>query len=134
MPGEWVMACARRILHEDTFDLLVAPALADLQADHCAGAYGAVLFSFAYACCVDTQRDVRTLRDEAGTLAALFAIQASYYAGMLMLLAAGMRARDAVAILLAGGSPQFFAAVTVVILLSIVPTLLCFWPPRRARE
>jgi len=37
-------------------------------------------------------------------------------------------------ILLDGGTPQFFAALTVVVLLSVVPTLLCFWPPRRVRE
>ena len=134
MPGDWLLWIARRLLHDDTFELLVAPALADLQVDQGAGAYVAVLVSLAYACCLDTHHDVRGLAGDAGTLMAIFTIQAAYYAGMLTLLAAGVRARDAVAILLAGGSPQFFAALTVVVLLSIVPTLLCFWPPRRVRE
>ena len=134
MPGDWLLWIARRLLHEDTFDLLVAPALADLQSEGSAGAYGAALFSIAYACCLDTRHDVLTLAEDAGTLAALFTIQASYYAGMLIILAAGMRARDAIAILIDGGSPQFFAALMVVVLLSLVPTLLCFWPPRRVRE
>jgi hypothetical protein len=134
MPGDWLQWAARRLLHEDTFDLLVAPALADLQVDECAGAYAAVFVSLAYASCVDTRHDLLELADDAGTLVAIFTIQAAYYAGMLTLLAAGVRARDAITILLAGGTPQFFAALTVVVLLSVVPTLLCFWPPRRVRE
>lgn len=134
MPGDWLLWIARQLLHEDTFELLVAPALADLQVDDCAGAYAAVLVSLAYACSVDTRHDVRGLADDAGTLVAIFTIQAAYYAGMLTLLAAGVRARDAITILLDGGTPQFFAALMVVVLLSVVPTLLCFWPPRRVRE
>src|SRR5262245_21877777 len=126
MPGDWLIVIARRLLHDDTLDLLVAPSLADLQADTCAAAYGAAIISLVYACCVDMRRDVCALADDAGTLVGLFTIQAAYYAGMLMLLAAGTRASDAVAALAHGGTPQFFAALTVVILFSLLPTLLCF--------
>lgn len=131
MHGGWLIRIGRTLLHEDTFELMVAPAIADLQVEGSAAAYVAVWYSLICAWGADFDGDARLVFDDAGMLGGLVAIQASYYSCMLMLLAAGVNARDAIATVLSGDSPQFVAAVALVFIASTVPTLLCFWPPRR---
>jgi hypothetical protein len=131
MRGEWLIRLGKALLHEDTFELMVAPAIADLQVDGTTAAYVAVWYSLTCAWWTDFDGDVRLVFDDAGMLGGLVAIQASYYSGMLLLLAAGMSARDAIIAVLSGDSPQFVAALSLILIASTVPTLLCFWPPRR---
>jgi hypothetical protein len=131
MRGEWITRFARLLLHEDTFELMVAPAIADLQVDNRLEAYLPVWTSLLYCWATDLHGDVRLVFDDLGTLAGLTLIQASYYSAMLLLLVAGRSGKEVIQVLLDGGTPQFFVCAALVVSFSTLPTLLCFWPPRR---
>jgi len=134
MAGDGLIRVARSVLHEDTFELMVAPAIADLQIDATPAAYAAAWSSLAGACAEDFWLDVRAVAEDAAMLGVLMGIQASYYACMLMLLAAHISVTDAVGMLLSGPGQPFLLAVSLLVTVSAVPTLVCFWPPRRVRE
>lgn len=134
MAGTWLIAIARVLLHDDTFELMVAPAIADLQRAPTADAYAAVWSSLAGALTDDFGGDIRHVREDIGTLMSLIVIQASYYSGMLLLLVAGMTTTQVVDSLATGGTRMLSAAIVFVFALSALPTVLCFWPPRRVRE
>ena len=134
MAGAGLIAIARLLLHEDTFELMVAPAIADLQRAPNAEGYAAVWRSLAGAVADDFGGDVRHVCEDLGTLMSLILIQASYYSGMLLLLVAGMTGPQIADSLATGGTRMLSAAVIFVFALSALPTMLCFWPPRRVRE
>jgi hypothetical protein len=133
MTGGWLTDIARVLLHEDTFDLMVAPAIADLQFDTTPAAYVTVWTSLAGALGDDFVGDVRFVTEDIGTVLGLVIIQASYYTSMLLLLVAGMSARDIFESLANGVTLQLVAAAVLVFGASTIPTLLCCWPPRRVR-
>jgi hypothetical protein len=133
MVGAWLIRIARALLHEDTFELMVAPAIADLQCAPSASGYSAAWASLAGALGEDVGGDLRYLADDIGMLMTLIIIQASYYSGMLLLLVAGMTTDQMVASLEGGGMRSLSAALLFVFTLSALPTMFCFWPPRRAR-
>ncbi len=110
---------------------MVAPAIADLQFQPTPAAYSAVWSSGFGAFCYDLDGDLRFVLDDIGMLATLVLIQASYYSAMLLLLVARMSAREALERLSTGAAPQVVAAVIFIVGLSLIPTLLCFWPARR---
>jgi hypothetical protein len=56
---------ARSVLHEDTYELRVAPAIADLQIDATPAAYAAAWSSLAGACAEDFWLDVRAVAEDA---------------------------------------------------------------------
>jgi hypothetical protein len=131
--GDWLTSFARPIFHRETFELVVSPAVADLQFEPpSARAYLAVWIALGGAVWRDLRSDVRVLSGEAGTLGALVVMQACYYTCLLMLMSglttSGLTAIDAFE-RLRDGAALFF--VILIAGLSTVPTLLCFWPARR---
>jgi hypothetical protein len=134
MTGTALIRIARGLLHEDTFELMVAPAIADLQCDPTPDAYAAVWTTLLGALWVDFDGDLRLIFEDAAMLLALVVIQAAYYSGILLLLVAGMSSRQMVTSLAGGGGRPFAAAVFFVLAVSALPTMLCFWPPRRSHD
>ena len=116
MRGAWLSSLARRLLHDDTFDLVVSPAIADLQFEE--RGHTAVLTALAGALCHDFAGDLRALCEDAAMLARLIGIQTGYFAGMLGMMG-GMRRDTAPLLLLALAG------------LCAVGTLLLFWPEKR---
>jgi hypothetical protein len=116
MTGTWLSALARRLLHHDTFELVVSPAIADLQFEQ--RGHAAVCIALAGALCHDIVGDLRALCEDAAMLARLVGIQASYFAGML-----GMM----------GGVPRKDAPIILVslVVLCAAGTLILFWPQKR---
>ena len=114
-----VIAFADRFLSDRSFQLVVAPALADLQFDEETGRHSrlanrlAVLRAVAGAVRLDVWRD-------SGTLCKVALLSACYYSFPLAL---GIRFFKTWS--------EFFVAMTLVLGLSLVPVLVCFWPERR---
>jgi hypothetical protein len=131
--GSLLVRIARVALHEETFDLIVEPAVADLQFRPEPAAHVGAWLALLGALLTDFETDSRSLAEDAAMLATLVAIQACYYSGILLLLVAGMTGRQLVDSLAAGPSPALIAVLLLIVGLSTVPTLLCFWPPRRVR-
>jgi len=117
MRGSWLTAVARRLLHAGTFDLVVSPAVADLQFE--GRGYRAVLAAIAGAVCLDLATDIRDLYDDAPMLMTLIGIQTTYFSMLMALMQAMPKPHAAVLILM--------VAVTC-----SISTLLLFWPRRRA--
>ena len=141
MYGLWLTGVARRLLDEDTFQLIVSPAIADLQfeAPTCgvigrARAYIAVGVALAGAIGHDLLVDLRLLHEDAPMLIRVVLMQVAYYSCMLTLPFAGMTAGELVERLLNGSGPALAAGILAVVGLSSIPTLLCFWPARRVAE
>ena len=115
-----VVAFADRFLSDRAFDLIVAPALADLQFDEEAGGRHrfanrlAVLKAVAGGLRLDVWRD-------SGTLFKVALLSACYYSFPLAL---GIRFFKTWS--------EFFVVFTLMLGLSLVPVLVCFWPERRA--
>jgi hypothetical protein len=136
--GAWLISLARRVLHDDTFEMMVSPAIADLQFEAAAGharsqSYLGVWTALAGALAHDFDGDVRTLADDASTLASLVCIQACYYTA-LVLFGGALATKGAFEPWL-GAPGGFVAALATIFVLmaaiSTIPTLLCFWPDRR---
>jgi hypothetical protein len=134
MRGDWLTTVARRILHGDTFDVVVSPAIADLQFESWCPARGyvGVWRAFAGALCRDLGRDLQVLCDEATTLTSLIVMQACYYTCLLTLMSglttsglAAFRALERIS------AETALAFALIIVGLSTIPTLLCFWPARR---
>jgi len=134
MPGAWVTRVAHALLHQDTFELMVEPAVADLQFEPSAAAYVAAWATVAGAWSQDFAGDARLVLDDIAMLAALIGIQASYYSGLLLLVVTGRNGKEAFQMIARGDRPEIVIALTLIVALSALPTLLCFWPPRRVRE
>ncbi len=134
MTGDRLTRLLRGVLHEDTFALFVAPAIADLQHAPSPAAYAAVWTSFIGAICDDVSSDVTLLVNDIGLMLGLVAMQACYYGGMLLLLVADLRVDEALRRLVNGGGLQVIVMVAGVLVASAIPTLFCVWPPRRALD
>lgn len=123
-----VTALSERFLRERTFELVVAPAIADVQYD--AGrARGlrrarhgtALLAAFAWGVYEDLTSDSSAL-----TFAALVVIPACYYTFLVIVCAPPTRAFSTTSgrLMLAG----------VIAVLSFGPAIACYWPERPARR
>ena len=133
MRGDWLMSLARPIFHRDTFELVVSPAIADLQFEPPSGrGYAGVWIALGGAVWRDLRSDLRVLSGDAGTLGALVVMQACYYTCLLTLMSgmttSGLTAIDAFDRLREGAALFFVALIAG---LSTSPPLLCFWPARR---
>lgn len=115
----WVIAFADRFLSDRTFELVVAPALADLQFDEDAGGRHRFASRLAVLKAVTGGLRLEVWRDS-GTLCKVALLSACYYSFPLAL---GIRFFKTWS--------EFFVAITVVLGLSLVPVLVCFWPERR---
>lgn len=122
-----ITSLSRRFLTERSFELIVAPTLADFELDTAAGAHGvamarwSVLVALAGAVWEDTVRG-----GDLATFAGLVCIPACYYTFFFLLgLPDGMSRL----------SSTIVAGLAVaVITLSLAPAIVCFWPDRETRH
>lgn len=114
-----VIAFADRFLSDRTFELVVAPALADLQFDEDGGGRHRFASRLAVLKAVTGGLRLEVWRDS-GTLCRVALLSACYYAFPL-----------AVGIRMFKTWSGFFVAIAFVMALSLVPVLVCFWPERR---
>lgn len=140
MPGSWMARVGLRLLHRDTFEMMLSPAIADFQfetttrsaarpADYCAvfrALLGAVWF--------DMSSDLLALKSDVDMIALLTLLQTSYYTFMLVLLS-GLGTGTLAAIEMDSGlvtrALSYVAGVSVACLLT---SSACFWPPRRTYQ
>ncbi len=134
MSGEGLTRVLRLVLHQDTFDLFIAPPLADLQRAPTAAAYLTIWRTALGALQVDIASDIGIVAQDATLLAGLVGMQACYYGGLLLVLVGHVQVRDIPGYLANGSGPLTLAVAAGVVLASSVPTLFCFWPPRRTSE
>jgi hypothetical protein len=117
-------AFAERFLSTRTFNLVVAPALADLQFEHSAGPRRraqnrlAVLRAVGGGLRNDLARDC-------GSFVVLTLVPAGYYIFLMVILF------DFFSIAISTG---FFVVALLILVLSIGPVMACFWPERRTRS
>jgi hypothetical protein len=124
-----VMAVSDRFLREQTFELIVAPAIADLQYDaptadtlrharNCAAVLTALLWGLYEEVTSDTSIIF--------TFALLVMIPSCYYYALLMVAADNSTLFDTFGERLALGA--------LVAAMSLGPALACYWPERRSRR
>ena len=135
-PGNWVARVGLRLLHRDTFEMMLSPAIADLQFETIArsaarpGDYCAVFRALLGALWFDLSSDLLALKSDAETIALLTLLQTSYYTFMVLLsgLGTGTLAAFEMDSELVTRALSYVAGVTVACLLT---SSACFWPPRR---
>jgi hypothetical protein len=114
----FVIGCCDRFVSQRTFELVVAPALADLEFEEAQGRGGAVdnrlavLRAVAGAVCHDAWRG-------SDGFLKLVLLSACYYAFPV-----------AVSVRMFKTWNEFFLAMLVVLALSLTPVMVCFWPSR----
>ncbi len=117
-----IIAFGERFLSNRTFELVVAPAVADLQFEQCVGRFSRTASRLAVIRAV-----AGGLRDDAarevGSFIALMLLPACYYIFMLII------CFDFLSISLSTG---FVIAAMLILALSIGPVMACFWPERPA--
>jgi hypothetical protein len=113
-----IIAFCDRFLSQRTFELVVEPALADLEYEEAAGRrsrfgnHAAVVRAIIGGMRHDMQRG-------SGSFFKLTLLSACYYVFPV-----------AVSVRIFKTWPEFFAAATVAIVLSLAPVMVCFWPSR----
>ena len=128
MRGRRATRIGRRILREQTFELMVSPAIADLQfeADRAPGirpaAYSAVAAALVGGFVEDMRLDLAELATDLPGLLQIIAMQTCYYTTMLTLIGGAAFKQ------LSG--PDFLFLGTLILSLSTVSTLVCYWPKR----
>ena len=115
-----VIAFARHYLSSRTFELIVEPALADLQYDEECGRRGAaanrvaVLRAVAGGLCDELRRDVVSFFTVA-------LVPAAYYVFMMAVCLDAFRTWS-----------EFFVTAALILVMSFFPVAVCFWPRRTA--
>lgn len=137
MAGNWMVRIGRRLLHADTFEMMLSPAIADFQFETTTrsaagpGDYCAVFRALLGALWFDISGDLLALKNDADMIALLTVLQTSYYTFMLVLLS-GLGTGTLAAIDIDSGllsrALSYVAALSVACLLT---SSACFWPPRR---
>lgn len=118
----FVMAFCDRFLAQRTFELIVAPALADLEYEQASGRrsrlamYGPVLRAMLGGFGHDVARG-------SDAFLKLTLLSACYYVFPV-----------AVSVRMFETWSDFFLALLLVFALSLTPVLVCFWPSRRIRQ
>lgn len=116
-----IVAFSERFLSQRAFDLIVAPALADLQFDEESGRRNRLANRLAVIRAVCGGMIDQARRD-AGSLLALTLLPACYYLVPLALCFDQFKTWS-----------DFFAFVMLIVVLSMAPVMVCFWPARRVR-
>jgi hypothetical protein len=115
----WIVACCDRFLSQRTFELVVEPALADLQFEQSLGRRSWIATRGAGLRAV-----AGGFRDEmargAGGFLTLTLLTAAYYVFPIAVSASLFKTWSG-----------FFAALIAMFLLSLTPVLVCFWPSRQ---
>jgi len=116
-----ILGFAERFLSERTLQLIVQPAIADLQFEHDGGPLRRTANRFAVMRAVGggMQEDLSRV---SGGMLMLTLLPACYYIFLLVL------CFDVFSI---GISTSFLVVALLVLLLSFAPMLACFWPERR---
>jgi hypothetical protein len=112
-----ICAFAERFLSRRTYELIVVPAIADLQFEQSAGRSAnrlAVLRAVAGGLGDD-------VAGASGEIVSLALLPAAYYIFFMLI------CFDVYAISISTG---FVLAATMILLLSVAPVLACFWPER----
>ena len=115
-----IIAFAERFLSERTFQLIVLPAIADLQFEHAAGRSTRTANRLAVlrAVCGGLHDD---LARASGGMFALAMLPAGYYIFLLVM------CFDVLSISM---STSFLVVALLVLVLSFGPAMACFWPAR----
>jgi hypothetical protein len=113
-----VMAFADRFLSQRTFELVVEPALADLQFDEETGRRSRLANRVAVLRAISGGVRHEMMRGS-GAFFKLTLLSACYYMFPV-----------AVSVGIFKTWTDFFVAATVVLALSLVPVMVCFWPQR----
>jgi hypothetical protein len=113
-----VVAISDRFLSQRTFELVVEPALADLEFEEAAGRRGRLVNHAAVLRAIIGGVGHEMQRGSGGFLK-LTLLSAGYYMFPV-----------AVSVRIFKTWPEFFAAATVALVLSLVPVMVCFWPSR----
>lgn len=116
-----IIAFAERFLSARTFELIVAPAVADLQYEQCAGRRRRTANQIAVLRTVAAAFGDEIARASSGLLR-LTLVPASYYIFMLII------CFDVSSISL---STDFLVVATLILFLSFGPVMACFWPERQ---
>ena len=116
-----VIALAERFLSDRTFQLVVAPAVADLQFESCASPLGRTANRLAVLRAVAGGLRDDLARASSGMLL-LTLLPACYHIFLLVI------CFDVFSISL---STDFVVVATVLLVLSFGPVMVCFWPERR---
>lgn len=119
-----ILAFADRFLTDRTFELIVAPALADMQFDAGTGVLGRARNYFAVLRALAGGLHDELSRDTFSFLV-LTLVPASYYTALLTVFWDFFAAEGAVAVLSTG---------TLILVLSLGPVMACFWPERHVRR
>jgi hypothetical protein len=114
----WVIAICDRFVSQRAFDLIVTPALADLEFEEASGrrsriaSRAAVLRAIAGGVGDDVRRG-------SGGFLKLTLLSTCYYMFPV-----------AVSVRIFKTWPDFFFAASVMLILSLIPVVVCFWPVR----
>jgi hypothetical protein len=116
-----VLAFCDRFLAQRTFDLIVAPALADLEFEEAGGRRSRIAIRAAVlrAMIGGWRHDLVRGSD---TFLQLALLSACYYVFPV-----------AVSVRMFKTWSEFFVALAIVFAMSLTPVLVCFWPARRVR-
>ena len=115
-----IIAFAERFLSARTFELIVEPALADFHYDEDSGRRSGIANRLAVLRAVGGAL-YGECRHEAGGFFALTLLPTSYYVFML-----------AICLDLFQTWGEFFGVVMLILLLSLGPVMVCFWPRRHS--
>jgi hypothetical protein len=117
-----ILGLAERFLSERNFQLIVLPAIADLQFEHRAGSMARTADRLAVlrAVCGGLQDD---LARASGDMLLLTLLPAGYYIFLLVM------CFDVLSVAI---SRSFLVVATLVLVLSFGPVMACFWPERRS--
>jgi hypothetical protein len=119
-----IIAFAERFLSERTFQLIVAPAVADLQFEHCSGRLRQAVNRVAVLRAVaGGARD--DLARASGGMLLLALLPACYHVFLLVL------CFDVFSISI---STDFIVVATLILVLSFSPVMVCFWPERERAQ
>ena len=116
MAGDRLATFAARVLREETFALMAAPAIADFQFEVAATRRWRWLRGYVAVWCALTAALWNDAAGGLGTFAGLVLLQACYYTCLLAFLGG-----------LAGASIQVLVLLGGVMLLSVAPVAICFW-------
>ena len=115
-----VLAFSDRFLSDRTFELVVAPALADLEFDPGRKPFARAINRLAVLRAV-LGGFIHDVKRDSGTFMLLMLVPSCYYLSLLTVCLDAVKSW--------GG---FFSLAAMVIALSSAPVLVCFWPSRRA--
>jgi hypothetical protein len=140
MPAQWIVRLGERLLHQETFTLMLSPAIADVQFETLRGGrprpghYASMLKAFVGALCCDVADDIQSLRDDVPTVAILTMLQTSYYSFMLVLLSGFGGGKISTQDLDGPTAARALLSMTVLLMACLATTMACFWPPRRTHS